>query len=297
MNRDLTKLMNCRTIESVRRWSSLRCVSTTTGNRNLGASEGKAQNVRRTGNPGSSDGVDTGRAVRKTVVYLAQKQKEEILALHEEDPVRWTATVLATRFGAPQENVKMLLRLGQERIRRQKYINGLPGEQKLSIEKLKEQAVAAWSELSTESSPSSRRAHAPYSRAHSLPKHHTSSSRPTKSADELRAIALENDVDDSDPHVAEASKESDTGDESDKMVAKESQWAKNLDDLCANAELDTVRRYSFAFIEVGRTKKVHRGVWLREGQSGKLRKANDEERKLFLNAVNIRDSKAFSQAQ
>lgn len=259
----------------------------------------EAQKLQGASDPANSAKESTWRVARKTLVYLAQKQKEEILALHDEDPVRWTATVLATRFGAPRENVQMLLRLGQERKRRQKYINSLPGDQKSNIEKLKSQSVDAWFEISSEASLSSRRTRTPYSRSQSSPQLSTPSSRPAKSVDELRtvAFAMEENMDEDDPSVAETPAEADTDKGVDKTAVKESEWAKNLDHLCANAELDTIRRWSFAFIEVGRTKKVHRGIWLREGQSGKLRIADEEERKLFLNVVSMRDSKAFPQSQ
>lgn len=298
MKSDLIKLLNPRTL-GVGHWSGWKCASTTTGTRHAGASRVGTQKLQGVGNPTNSAEMSAGRTARKTLVYLAQKQKEEILALHDEDPVRWTATVLATRFGAPRENVQMLLRLGQERKRRQKYINSLPGDQKSNIEKLKSQSVDAWFEISSEPSLSSRRTRTPYSRSQSSPQLSTPSSRPPKSVDELRSVAFatEENIDDDDPSATKTPAEGDIDKEIDGTAVEESEWSKNLDHLCANAELDTTRRWSFAFIEVGRTKKVRRGVWLRVGQSGKLRIADEEERKLFLNAVNTRDSKAFPQSQ
>lgn len=273
-----------------------RRASTTTSFRSGRTRGSRPQPFLDTSNATNAKEADSRHTDRRTVVFLAQKQKEEILALHEEDPLRWSATVLAARFGAPRENVQMLLRLGQERNRRDQFVKSLPKDQKDTIQKLRDQSISAWSELSTEGSPFSRRVQFSYLRSQSSSQHRAPGPRPTISVDELREVALGKDGDANDQHTMEST-EAGAGDGGDDAGMERSEWARKLDHLCENVELDTIRRTSFAFIEVGRGKNIYRGVWLREGQTGKLRIADEDERKLLLNKVNMRDAKAFRQQQ
>lgn len=253
-------------------------------------------------NRGISRGADSdGHDQSMNVVYLADKQKEEIFALHDEDPVRWSASVLSTRFRAPYENVQMLLRLRWERRQREKFVQGLSKDEKLRTDRMREQSVSAWKQLHENSSV--HRQHSPSARGPSPGLRSKSRDRSGSSIDDMRAAvfesthgkggsAAENGTTESDLEVTEGDLDSKMKDNEEACL---SEWAGELKEVCENAEQDAVRKWSFAFIEIGRKRDLKRGVWLREGQSGRLRIADEEERKLFLNQVNMRDSKAFSQ--
>lgn len=223
-------------------------------------------------------------AEAKRVLFIPVKMKEEMLALHEEDKNRWTATTLATRFKAPQENVDALLKLGAIRRRREEALQAANGETREKITHLRTQAVKTWAALPDGSISTSRwrvakPTHADVTGEHNLRAARKASAEPPNKSDPMtnETIAENSNTEEPEP--------------------EKSTWAEHIERICENAELDSVRKTTFAFIEVGKRQDLHRAVWIREGATGKLRLADQEERKLLTNRVTVRDSKAFLPSQ
>ncbi|KAI0564179.1 Ribonuclease Z [Gracilaria domingensis] len=210
----------------------------------------------------------TSTASRKQLLYIPRKTKEEIMALHEEDPKRWNTTTLSKRFGAHSENVESLLKLHALRKHREKQIQQSEEEERKRIERMREKMVDSWSELQEFVMRT---------------RHVADASRFTTSEKGLEG--REEDDDD----------ESDVADED--MHTEEvvnSKWGAYLEKEIEDAALDTPRKCTYAFVEIGKGEEhVRRAVWIREGESGRLRLADEAERSLLLNQVRAKDSQAF----
>lgn len=77
------------------------------------------------------------------------------------------------------------------------------------------------------------------------------------------------------------------------QVVVKSAWAQELEQDVGHAERDVTRRTTFAFVEIGVEKHVSGAVWVREGETGVLRLAQEEERRLLLGEVRARDTEAW----
>lgn len=221
--------------------------------------------------------------------YIPLKMKEEMLALHAEDSARWSATTLSARFSAPRENVEGLLRLA--RFRQREEVSGRERrsqEESEGLEKMREKAVKAWKELPelTERGGSRRG-----ERRLAEPSVMAKGEAAKVAAKETEGGGV----------VAEA--EHGEPEEEEELVVVEksvrkSRTAEWVEEFCKEAERDVSRRTTFAFIEVGGKGKeggggmeeVERAVWIREGESGKLRVAEEMERKVLLHKVRVVDS-------
>jgi len=203
-----------------------------------------------------------------------------MIDLHEEDSSRWTSTTLSARYSAPIENVSALLKLAYVRK------NKLPargdrwrgmkdedcGLNSAELEALREQIRTAWKAL-------------------------------PEVKDEVREVG---------PAVASESIEKveavgevvddDTGDEqseedvSNKEVVEKSVTAQWIESVCDHAARDVERRTTFAFIEVGgkgALNNVQRAVWLRDGATGKLRVANEDERDILIGNARVADKEVW----
>ena len=211
---------------------------------------------------------------RQQLVYIPWKTKEEIIGLHDDDATRWNASTLSARFNAPRENVEAILRLGGIRKQREKMIQSLNKEHRERIVKAREKAINAWTQLS-ESVP-------------------TGTKRGPARPSELQRPAAA--VDTGGRDEAGEADEADKEEESDAEIELEnSPWAEYVEKEGANFETDIPRRSTYAFIEIGDQKEdLRRAVWLRE-PSGKVRQADEDERKLLLNEERVRDSPAWKQ--
>lgn len=207
--------------------------------------------------------------------------KEEILELHEADQKRWTVTTLAARFGVPRENVAGLLKLGALRRLRLQAIDNMDPETRKTMEELRIKSVNAWNALPSPAPMIRRRI--------STPRAKVDSQTAVVSSD-----PQSENKSDSDPSA------NDQTAEEEENVKQKSPWAEYIEQNYGKLEDDTVRRTSFAFIEVagkgGYRKggdKIARAIWIRDGSTGKIRMPDDEERSLLTNEVRVRDSKAF----
>lgn len=221
--------------------------------------------------------------------FIPQKSKEEMLELHAEDPSRWTPTTIAARFNASRDNVQAVLRLGKLRPVRETRLR----DAKLweSASTARDKALATWADL-----------HVP---------HVSGKSRgmmATRSPSTSDRIALTKEVVNNTEQTSSDSKEASEEDalESDvdakfqpepEVEIAPSKWAKHIEANYEKVEDDWVRKTTYAFIEVGKDRDVRRAVWLREGGTGKLRIADDEERRLFLSEVTARDTTALKDGQ
>lgn len=215
---------------------------------------------------------------RTELVYIPSKMKEEVLALHEEDSNRWTATTLSARFGAPHDNIAALLSLGKLRQQQNDRIKKLDQEQRKVIEDFRDKGIKAWSSLSSVS---------PYTSAASRRRVAMPSKREDLIGKQNASVVTEEENDEVEVEV---------GDEEIKDT-KKSMWYEYIEDNYDKVQTDSVRKTTFAFIEVGKKNKsqsnIERAVWLRDGATGKLRLADMEEKKLLTSQVKMRDSKAF----
>lgn len=203
------------------------------------------------------------------IPFIPWKMKEEILALRAEDPTRWTATSLARRFSAPHENVVALLRLGELRAERDEYIASLPDAgTRATIERMRSNGTAAWSAICNVSAG----------------RHRKPITKPSDSVPDISA-------------VTDGEKAEDQETTEQQVQLDKSRWMEYIENNLDNVETDTVRKTSFAFIEVGKPKQqgklVQRAMWIRDGATGKLRMADEEEQKLLKKQVKVRDSTAF----
>lgn len=189
----------------------------------------------------------TGQAHEARVSYIPRKMKEEMQALHATDGERWNAATLAQRFGARQENVAGLLKLGRLR---EKSGKGLSAEEHEKVAKAREEAERAWAGVADGGGK--------YGRG-------------LKAASRMRKGVLAG-LEEEGKEGGEAAGKEETGEEKVEVevVRKKSATAVWVEELCERAELDVHRKTSFAFIEVGKEggKEVERAVWIREGPTG-----------------------------
>lgn len=229
-----------------------------------------ASHARRTATQGQRASLSSDTRLR----YIPLKVKEEMLALHDEDGSRWTATTLSARFSAPRENVEAILKL--RRFRAPESVGGREkrsADEQKELEIMREQMVNAWKQVPEVTERSGyRRGNQSLAKPSVLPK-----------GEAAAVAAQEGEVD---------AKEKEVGDAEEKKVVEKSKTAKWIEETCEKAALDVKRRTTFAFIEVGnsRDEEVERAVWMREGGTGKLRVANEMERKVLLQQVRVVDS-------
>lgn len=219
---------------------------------------------------------------RRDMGFVSSKMKEEILELYEEDEKRWTAATLSTRFGVPRANVTALLKLGQLRRQREAMLQTLNEEKKRKLLDLCTKATSAWATL-----PSVTGGGAVKRRVLRASSTKGIGDRNTSVQGQILA-----GVNDNNEAVKDSSKPIEANTDVE-IKSEKSPWARYIEEHYRDVELDTVRRTTFAFIEVGRNQDLQRAVWIREGATGKLRLADDEERKLLTAQIKVRDSTAF----
>lgn len=189
--------------------------------------------------------------------YVPQKRKDEMAALADEDASRWTATTLAKRFDVAPENVAAILRL--------RRLRGPADED--GVARLREQVRDAWAGLAEV----------------------VDRSGPAR----LAAVAPEVEVVPAGETEGEAEEEVEVEVEVVEEVCAKSKTAVWVESEGGKAARDTVRRNSFAFIEVGVAKDVDGAVWIREGSTGALRAADAEERKALLQQCRVDQTTAW----
>lgn len=215
-----------------------------------------------------------------TLPYVPLKLKDEMLSLHAENPTRWNATTLAHRFSAPRANVAAILKLYALRTEPAASKPSLADEKSASLCNARDAALAAWAGIPEVKGMSGRgRARAPPSDTPA-----PLADAAEASARELAGLAEATGAEGSEEGIGEGAREEEL---------PKSKWWGRVKELCeGEAELDAKRKTTFAFIEVGKRKET-RAVWLRDGATGKLRMADDEERRFLLEETNMRDTKAF----
>lgn len=192
--------------------------------------------------------------------YIAQKTKEEIRALHGEDPARWSVASLAARFGAPEGNVAAIVRMGCKR---------------RGGEEAREALRAAWVRLPEVSASRGTRG------ARDL----VGVPGPRAGRVESVGVAVEEEGEES---MEEEAVEEEVEEDVDEAIVERSVTAQWVEQLCKTAPLDTPRRTTFAFVEVGKgLEDAQRAVWLREGETGRLRAASDPERGVLMGRSRI----------
>lgn len=193
------------------------------------------------------------------------------MALHEEDPKRWNVTTLSTRFSAERGNVEAILRLFRMRQMRQREAKARSEEVQSRVEQLEQRSVEAWNMLGEG-----------VFRGRAIARASVSGGDGLGHEGEAESGDVEEGVDDG----------AQTDGAEEKFV--NSSWAEFLEREIEGAEVDVSRRTTYAFVEIGEGgAEVRRAVWLREGDSGRLRLAEEEERQLLVNEVRARDSQAW----
>lgn len=179
-------------------------------------------------------------------------------ALYDEDPSRWTATTLASRYSAPPKNVEAFLRL--VKLRRKGWAGKKSKEEIDRLDSMRADMLKTWARLAE---PRAKRgAIAP----------------PSPSLKDASEIPGEMEVEEVEEEVQEI------------VVKEKSRTFKWLEETIADAAKDRIRKNSFAFIEVGEgAKGKTRAVWIREGSTGDLRLAREQERSVLLDEVRSTD--------
>lgn len=220
-------------------------------------------------------------SARPKLLYVPNKMKEEIMALHEEDPKRWNVTTLSSRFSAERANVEAVLRLFRLRQMRRREVKTRSEEDRVRIERAEERSMEAWKLLGEGVYRGRAIARASVSGGEGLGEDGDGEG---ESESESEGAGAEDTVED----AVQAG-----GGEEKKEVVK-SAWAEFLEKEIDRAEVDVSRRTTYAFVEIGEGgDDIRRAVWVREGESGRLRLAEEEERRLLMNEVRARDSQAW----
>ena len=202
-----------------------------------------------------TDGSSTVLSVR----VLDEKSKQEMRELHAEDAERWTPTALALRYSAYTENVKAVLSMASLRSR-------IPDACAAAAAKLDD----TWRELSAASKVPGRTI------KHTVPVQPLPDSQ-----------AGTKDETGSAQGAVTSTEQSDVSDEAADTVGTSvtADWAR---EQIARAEFETVRKSTFAFIEVGKgLEDAQRAVWLRDGRTGQLRAPSARERARLLDQRRI----------
>lgn len=214
----------------------------------------------------ASSGWMRKMATRARLTYLTTKTKQEMLGLRGEDAGRWTVTTLSKRFGGDPRNVAAMLRLAEERERRD---GGRDAEWKKRVEELRGRMIGAWAAVMEPRAGVG----VGIARATEVVKGVEGRERADKEGE------------DDDEREGEEGEE-----EEEKEEVVLSDWAKYLQDGgCERAQVDVRRRTTFAFVEVGVAEGVRGGAWVREAHTGKLRVADASERKILLQEAGVRD--------
>lgn len=204
--------------------------------------------------------------------------------LHDEDAARWNATTLATRFGAPRENVEMWLRLCKLRGRASKKVKRSAQEEE-ALEEMRTKAVAAWKGL-----PEVMERRRWMAKPSVIEEAGREKDRnKTEEAEEGAKV----DGDEKEKEVVRAEEEAQ--EEGEQKVLRRSRTAEWVESFCENAPRDVSRRTTFAFVEVAGKKgeEMERAVWIREGKSGVLRVARREERDVLLSKTRSQDASVW----
>lgn len=227
----------------------------------------------------------------QTLSYIPYKTKEEILGLYLEDPQRWNTATLSTRFNAPRQNVDALIQLGALRKERESRIKEFKDDDRKRLEESRKRALDAWSQLA-ESIPMSYSPHRLASPSRLGKKDAVVDRKEAEAGkDEQKLDGAEGAVvgEVSNGEIGEIGED---GVEEEVIEVKNSVWADQLGKEIGNMERDVERKTRFAFIEIGEQSDVQRAVWIREN-SGELRFADNEERRLLLDEVGVRDARAW----
>jgi hypothetical protein len=238
----------------------------------------------------TSPGATSGR-----MRYIPAKVMDEMAALQEEDPARWTAVTLAMRYDAPQESVAAALLLSKRSSR------ASHADQRAKVSE-------AWAKLQDVGHAARRKSDAynigrpdvvaneDGSRERNYIKPQFSviddiydaavvQMQKQSAPDTVTAGSKETSAESSEPpstvHKVQAEQQNQV--ELPKAINVESQIKSPaelmVEELLADeTNIDLKRKTSYAFFEAGIPHEQRRAVWIRDGSTGRIRLPSDEER-------------------
>lgn len=222
---------------------------------------------------------------------LTPKMFQEISQLHEEDPERWTAVTLSTRFAIPVDTVNAAMLLstrGQKRRKTEVHARIAEAWSKISSppntpNRLRRDTSSEPMTESTEKltlQPRFSIVDDKYAAAmESLQQRENAVGEAdiTKSETEMEAMSVESVSDAEGLEGTHASDEDDVGEKEAEEISDLQQWINSMVDDETN--VDAIRQTTYAFMEAGRAPGEERAIWIRDGSTGRIRHPSDEERK------------------
>jgi hypothetical protein len=227
--------------------------------------------------------------------YLPSKVFDEMAALHDQDPGRWTAVTLAVRYDAPQESVAAALLLAKRGSRN-------------TLKDQRAKVAQAWATLPESGQAARRRpdsvSAAVYSDGVQEKVAYRKDIKPRFDIiDDIYSAAVDKQLSDMASEkvlaaggetlvkcsngASRADRESQDQTEMESDVSDDTR-KKSLAELMVEGliaddkNVDARRKTSFAFIEAGVPNEQRRAVWIRDGSTGRIRLPTADERSHIL---------------